>query len=517
MTRNHWLAVGAILLVAAGLRLWDLDLRPPHHDEGVNGMFADQVLRDGAYTYDPANYHGPSYFYLLAGSRKVFGFGLWQLRVPGAVLGIAMCLTPLLARRRLGATTAVAACAVLAVSPTLVYYARYAIHETLLAALGLVVAACVLRWAEHGRGAWMVAAAAALAGMIATKETTIIFVGVSGLWLLAEVAVESVRGRRLTVLGRTASWSWRATVVTFLALAVMATIHVLLFTGFFRAPRSLGEQLHRSVRAYVVWSETGTGHTGHAKDACYYLHLGVRYELVLYAVAVVGLIAGFRERWIRAPALVGFGMLAVYSAVSYKMPWLPMSWLALLALPAAHGLTVLARLVADEVSTRIGRATTTIVALVPALVITARSSFVRPADKVEQLAYVHTDADYNVWFPLIEAGGRRIGPANLIVAVDHDAQWPLAWSLTPYKRTRWRARGDEDVIIAAVSRAPAVEARFTRVYLRRQFQIRDSAEPGYLYLRRSLYARILDTRRLSASFVIVGSRVASDGFAVATR
>lgn len=505
MRRSHrWLAAAAILVLAAALRLWHLEVRPPHHDEGVNGFFTERVLADGAYAYDPTNFHGPSYFYLLAASRAVFGFGLWQLRLPGALAGVALCLLPLLARRKIGDGPALAAGVVLATSPTLVYFARYAIHETLLAALGVLTAACVLRWSDGGRARWLVAAAAALAGMIATKETTILFAGVGGLWLLGEIAVESVRARRVVVLGHPLAWSRRATGAALAAVAVAAAIHVGFFTGGFRAPGAFTEQLARSLRAYFVWGKTGTGETGHAKDVCYYLHLGLRYELALYALAAIGLVAGFRSRWLRGCGLVGFGMFAAYSLVAYKMPWLPASWLALLALPAARGLLVLTRVLADEVHARAGMGVATIVALVPMLVITVRSSIVRPADAREQLAYVHTDADYNRWFGFIEEGGRRLGRGNLLVAIELDSTWPLPYSLEPYRRTRWAAEGNEDVIVAGESRHVAVEARLDRTYLRRRYRVRDSAETAFVYLRRSLYEGVLLRAGDGDEFALVG-------------
>lgn len=492
--RLRWLAVAALVVVAAALRLWDLELRPPHHDEGVNGWFVEKMHGGHAYAYDPHNYHGPSYFYLLSASRELFGFGLWQLRLPGALLGVALCLVPLLARQRLGWGRALAACALLACSPTLVYYARYAIHETLLVGLELLVAACVLRWADSGRARWIVGAAAALAAMIATKETTILFLGVSGLWLAGEVAVGSWRARRLVVLGRPWRWSAAIPLTAAAAVAVAVAIHVVAFTGAFQARGSTAAQLGKSFEAYALWQRTGTDHGGHVKDACYYLHLGARYELAMLALAAIGLVAGWRERWVRGPGVVGVGLLGAYSAIAYKMPWLPMSWLALLALPAAHGVVVVGRVLARELGPRFGARAALGLACVPALVIALRVSFVHPADAREQLAYVHTDADYNRWFPLIEAGARAVGAEQLAIAVEHDAQWPLAWSLLPYPRTRWSASGDEDVLIVARDRVATVEPRLRTTYLRREFRLRDSAAPVVIYLRRALYARVLRVR-----------------------
>ena len=52
------------MIVAAALRLYDLDLKPLHSDEGVNGFLVTRLFHEGFYQYDPANYHGPTLYYL---------------------------------------------------------------------------------------------------------------------------------------------------------------------------------------------------------------------------------------------------------------------------------------------------------------------------------------------------------------------------------------------------------------------------------------------------------------------
>src|SRR4051812_7401466 len=71
-----------ILGLALALRLWNLPLRPPHSDEGVNGWFSQRVLSEGFYHYDPENYHGPLHYYLLALAQLLLGRNLWALRLP---------------------------------------------------------------------------------------------------------------------------------------------------------------------------------------------------------------------------------------------------------------------------------------------------------------------------------------------------------------------------------------------------------------------------------------------------
>ena len=95
MARRAWLvalAILAILAVAAIARLHALDLRPPHHDEGVNGWFVEHMHTEGYYRYDPTNYHGPTYFYLLWAARELLGFGLWQYPLASILLELVIVI-----------------------------------------------------------------------------------------------------------------------------------------------------------------------------------------------------------------------------------------------------------------------------------------------------------------------------------------------------------------------------------------------------------------------------------------
>ena len=61
-----WLILG----LAVFLRFFLLGIKPPHFDEGINGWFVDQMMKNGFYKYDPTNYHGPLHFYVCC-SRKL--------------------------------------------------------------------------------------------------------------------------------------------------------------------------------------------------------------------------------------------------------------------------------------------------------------------------------------------------------------------------------------------------------------------------------------------------------------
>ncbi len=99
--RAWQISVIVILLIAAVLRLYDLNLVPLHHDEGVNGNFLVRLVRDGAYQYDPENYHGPTLYYFAAlipwitrllfgeAARDNYGMTTFTIRLIPAIFGLA--------------------------------------------------------------------------------------------------------------------------------------------------------------------------------------------------------------------------------------------------------------------------------------------------------------------------------------------------------------------------------------------------------------------------------------------
>lgn len=145
--RTWHIACGAILLVAALLRVYQLAINPLHHDEGVNGFFLLNLMHSGVYHYDPANYHGPTlYYFALPLTYLLEHFhqlDTWALRAVTAAFGVGLVWLTLRLRRWLGAIGALAAAALLAVSPGMVYNSRYFIHEILFLffTLGIVLAA----------------------------------------------------------------------------------------------------------------------------------------------------------------------------------------------------------------------------------------------------------------------------------------------------------------------------------------------------------------------------------------
>lgn len=147
-----WLvSSGLVTVIAIFLRFFWLGLKPFHHDEGVNGFFLTNFFRDGVYKYDPANYHGPTLYYVTLAFTKVFGLETLPVRWSVAIFGVLTVVLALFLKRYIGKTGALFAALFLALSPGMVYISRYFIHEMLFVFFSLAIVVAVLFFLEKRR------------------------------------------------------------------------------------------------------------------------------------------------------------------------------------------------------------------------------------------------------------------------------------------------------------------------------------------------------------------------------
>lgn len=135
--------------VAAFLRFYWIDLKPLHHDEGVNGHFLTRLFRDGVYQYDPTNYHGPDLYYISLLFTKLFGLNTHSVRWSVAIFGVLTVVLALYLKRWIGRTGALAGALFLALSPGMVYISRYFIHEMLFVFFSFSFVVAILYFIER--------------------------------------------------------------------------------------------------------------------------------------------------------------------------------------------------------------------------------------------------------------------------------------------------------------------------------------------------------------------------------
>lgn len=186
------LIVLAIVAIALALRLYDLGVRALHHDESLHATYSwyfSSNRFDPPYVHDPLM-HGPFQFHFMALFFKLFGDGDLMARMPAALTGTVLVLTPLLVRRWLGPVGTVLAAVFLAFSPSLLYYSRFAREDIYIALWTVLLYMAAWRYMHDGKERWLAVAAAALALSFATKESVYLSVAILLLYLNIQTTLD---------------------------------------------------------------------------------------------------------------------------------------------------------------------------------------------------------------------------------------------------------------------------------------------------------------------------------------
>jgi uncharacterized protein (TIGR03663 family) len=207
-----WLPFWGVILLGAILRFWGLGDKPLHHDESLHAYYSLQLLNNMAhwtwcinpppqgyscYIYTPL-LHGPFQFHFIALVYKLSqvlgapdnGVNTTTVRILAATLGTGIVALPFFLRDYLGKVGAWFACFLLAVSPSMVYFSRFAREDIYMAFFTLLMVVGVARYVHTRKMRWLVIAAAGFAFSYATKEATFLTILVFGSFLAALIAWE---------------------------------------------------------------------------------------------------------------------------------------------------------------------------------------------------------------------------------------------------------------------------------------------------------------------------------------
>jgi uncharacterized protein (TIGR03663 family) len=472
--------VAALCALALALRLVRLGHMPLHHDESEHAWFA-WLLRTGrGYHYDPV-FHGPVQFYSIAVTDLIAGTRDVAARIAPALLGTGVTLLPLALRRQLGRTGSLAAAGLLCLSPSYLYFSRFAREDIYFACVSLALLVVILRFISAPRAWQPPLLGGLLAVSFATKETTFISAFLLGLYLVAALLVQILRCRAAGGQGRDAALAtaarslgaapWLTGAATFLV------VYTLLFTTFLTNPGGLQEGLTGGIRYWLSQQPVGRG----GQPWFYYLVLLPAYEWPILAAGIVGIAHALRRPSTGGLLLVWFfaGNLAVYSWASERMPWLILHPLLPLALLAGSGIQVIVR----QRHALPRRAALGAVVLLAAAAAFAggRLAFAHPADPAELLVQVQTSSDVPGIRDEIVALERRVRAAtgrSPTLEVDSwgGTGWPWAWYLRDlpagyYDFSTPSLVPRAQIALVAAPNLEAVQGRFTG-YVARRFRLR---------------------------------------------
>ncbi len=483
--------IAYLLAVAAAifLRFYLLELKPLHHDEGVNSYFLTNLATRGEYKYDPANYHGPSLYYFVLIVLKTIGSSDFALRAFPSLCGVLTVVWLWGLRRGLGLVGLPVAAWSLALCPGLVYYSRDFIHESSFGffTVGMLVAA------HQWRQKYSLILFSVFAGLLfVTKETSIHTVVVLLLSVLCAITWDYLRQRvkgesfpRLP-LRQLALYLVRSAP---LFLLIFLTVYIVFYTSFFTNAKGPIDFL----RSVFMWTGRGVKEGIHDHAFGYYLGILVKLELPLVLAAIIGAVVTlwrgtrfglFTMAW-------ACGMFLGYSLIPYKTPWLMVSMLIALAVFSGY--------VAQELFSvlRFTLPQMAFIALLLALAVpiaktTWQVNFVNYDDNENHTAYfkawgerlklrAYTDTQYGYVYAqtdkdllnLVQTIYRVKPSAVYISSPDY---WPLPWYLRDYQISGYSQevpeKFDGPALIAADNQQEVATKKLLGKYEEREFTLR---------------------------------------------
>ncbi|HET8840419.1 MAG TPA: flippase activity-associated protein Agl23, partial [Ktedonobacteraceae bacterium] len=209
-----WAPFAIVILVGILLRFWDLGAKPLHHDESLHAYFSLGLLHNlqnwgwcvglnnppanyTCYTYDPL-LHGPFQFHAIALVYQISqwlgapdnGVNTTTVRLVAAILGSALLFLPYYLRDYLGKLGAWLTTFLLAVSPSMVYFSRFAREDIYVAAFTLLLVVGIARYMRSRKISWLLIATAGFTLSYATAEVTFLTIAIFGSFLGALIVWE---------------------------------------------------------------------------------------------------------------------------------------------------------------------------------------------------------------------------------------------------------------------------------------------------------------------------------------
>jgi len=475
------------------LRFYVLELKPLHHDEGVNSWFLLNLKKDfpTGWKYDPENYHGP-FLFLTDIIPLSIHESIFSLRCMVALFGSLTIAMLWALRRKIGRVGVVTAGFLLAVSPTNLFFARTNIHETFLVffTLGTVVGA--IRFGESKKPLYLILMAACWAWVITNKETYIMtgaafFWAAVGTYLWFSITRKNNELSPKRFIGDLGNWMKNHYQAIWLAVFAFVFIIAIYYSSLFTNIKGTTSDL---IDSLLIWRKTGTKGAGHEKPFWYWWWLMRDFELPILILGILGSWYAFikRNAFMVFCCFWAVILFLVYSFIPYKTPWLALNFILPLALLAGFFVENVYRSVRGSpllVTLTAGVGLTVILAWGSG--ISWRVNFVEYDDDSHQIVYSQTRRDLNDLMVRLEdfAHSKAQGYDTEIKIVS-DEYWPLQWYLRKYNHVGYWGKVIDDpdapIVLGRTKTQDDLEQALKDTYYSELYSVRPGLDL-YLYTR----------------------------------
>jgi len=475
-----------LIVVALVMRLWELGTRAFHYDEVLHIFYSWNFAQGHGYSHSPMM-HGPFQFDGTALIFVLFGDSDFTARLLPAIFGTALVVLPFFLRRQLGRWGSLAVATLLAFSPILLYFSRYARNDIYSLFWMLLLVICMWRYFEEKKARYLYIGAATLSLSFCTKEVSYITVCMFALFLIivsAKELVARVRNRfdlkdlsapaeylilmgTLSLplfgafiqlipgvdLGSDLSNVWAKVFVVFLfaisaaiglrwnprrwliSALIFYGIFILLYTTFFTNMPGFTSGIWGTVNYWIEQQEVARG----GQPWYYYIMLIPTYEFLPLVFACIGAIYYTIKGNLFSRFLVYWAVmsLVLYSFAGEKMPWLSLhTALPVILLGGMFIGRILQGLEWRWVRARAMRVATILVLLLlfPFSVhVACQESYQKGDNPPQMLLYAGISSDVPRIMHQIEELAEETGEGKEIaINLDYDLYWLWRWYLRDY-------------------------------------------------------------------------------------
>jgi len=423
-----------------------------HTDEAVNAVKFGQLLESGKYSYDKNEYHGPAIYYLslipawLTKTKEYPDLNENHLRVVPAIAGIFLMFLLISLKRTTGWKIVIWTSLIAAISPAMVFFSRYYIHEMLLVFFTYVFIITMFQFFKQPRFRWLIAGGISLGLMHATKETFIL----SAIVLFVALIFSEIiwKEKPISIIKGLRSLKWYHYIV-FASVAIVSS--TLFFSSFFENPQGVID----SVTTYEGYFSKAGRNEIHQHPWYYYLKILswnrgpgqiIYSEISILILSAIGIYISFvkkkakeSDQFFRFVAVFSLLLMLLYSLIPYKTPWNMLSFYFGFILMAGYGLVEGIKRIQNNRSKIIMMALFGI-SIIQLCSQVFYSNYIFSADPLNPYVYGHTSQD--IYYinqrvrdvVLFHPDGKDL---YMQVISSNSDYWPLPWYLRDFSNVGW--------------------------------------------------------------------------------
>jgi uncharacterized protein (TIGR03663 family) len=390
-------------ILACFLRLYNLDLKPMHSDEGVlENFFVQPLLNNKIPSFLGIEYHGLAFHYLSYPFVKFLGNSLFSLRFSSALFGILSVLSLYFLKDKIGRFGTLISALVLAISPIFVYYSRQYTGYPFYVFFIFVFIILLFQMKKEKLRIYSLALVSAI--LININEAFLVFLFI----LVFFIYLENLGKEKKIVFKKEYLFAF------LLFLLICLIIH----TGFFMKLENLSNLFQTS-------SDLGTKmtSTGHNKSFLYYLFLLIPFETPLIILSALGLFFYRKDRFSYFVIFFSLVSSLIFSLISYKTNWTILAIFFPLIFLSGIGAENFLEKIKSKKKKILFFITLTLILLIN-LILCIHQNFIFVNDfTINKIGYVETSTEINQLVKDINNYSSQKEDIKILIGLD--SYWPL--------------------------------------------------------------------------------------------